>query len=77
MGGAVRVIFTPPEERDAPGPDEAALEDVLVVRFDLRPTRAFLEAALGPALLYLAAAEPGRSDAVEDRRLVQLDEGRP
>ena len=50
------------------------MQDVVVVGLDLRPTGPFLEARLRAALLHGAATEHGRRDAVEHRRLVELDE---
>ena len=74
MGGAVRVILAPPEEGDAARADEAAMQDVVVVGLDLRLTGPFLEPRLRAALLHGAATEHGRRDAVEQRRLMELDE---
>ena len=74
MGGAVGVVLAPAEERDPARADEAAIQDVVVVRADLRLTGPLLEPRLRAALLHRAAPEHGRRDAVEHRRLVQLDE---
>ena len=56
MGRAVGVVLAPPEERDAPRAEEAAMQDVVVVRLDLRLTRPFLKPRLRPAQLHGAAA---------------------
>ena len=68
------MVLAPAEERDAARADEAAMQDVVVVGLDLRPPGPLLEPRLRAALLDGAGPEHGRRDAVEHRRLVQLDE---
>ena len=68
------MVLAAPEERDAAGADEAAMQDVVVVGVDLRLTGPFLEAGLRAGLLHRAGSEHGRRDAVEHRRLMQLHE---
>ena len=50
------------------------MEDAVVVRADLGDARTFLEARLRPGRLDRTGSEDGRRDAVEQGRLVQLDE---
>jgi hypothetical protein len=74
MGRAVRAVFATAEEGHAPGLEEALVEDAVVVRADLGDARTFLEARLRPGRLDRTGSEDGRRDAVEQGRLVQLDE---
>ena len=74
MGGAVGVVLAPSEEGDATGIGEASMQDVVVVALDLRAAGALLETRLRAPLLHGTGPEHRRCDAVEHRRLVQLDE---
>ena len=74
MGGAVRVVLAASEEGDAARADETAIQDVVVVGEDLRLPGPLLEPRLRAAPLHRTAAEARRRDAVEQRRLMQLDE---
>ncbi|MDZ7674575.1 MAG: hypothetical protein U5K30_05855 [Acidimicrobiales bacterium] len=70
----VGVVLAAPEERHAAGPDEAAVQDVVVVVLDLRSPGALVEPRLRAFGLHGTGAEHRRRDAVELRRLVELDE---
>ena len=75
MRGAVGVVVAAGEKGDAAGADESALEDRVVVVLDLGASRPFLQPRLGTLLLQRTTPEHRRRDAVEQRRLVKLDEG--
>ena len=62
------------EEGDSSGAHEAAIQDLVVVGLNLRLPGPFLKPYLWPAALHRAASQLGRRDAVEQRRLMELDE---
>ena len=68
------VIVASSEEGDAAGGEEAAMQDVVVIGLDLGPAGPLMEPRLRAARLDGATTEHGRRDAVEHRRLVELDE---
>ena len=68
------MVLAPAEEGDAARTDEAAVQDVVVVALDLRPSSPLLEPRLRTLLLHGTGAEHRRRDAVEHRRLMELDE---
>ena len=74
MRRAVGPILAPAEKRDAARTDETTVQDVVVVRVDLRLASPFLQARFGAGELPRAVAEDRRRDAVEHRRLMELDE---
>jgi hypothetical protein len=74
MRFAVLAVLASREERHSPGALEATMEDVIVVRADLGDARALLQARLGTGRLQRAGSHDGRRDAVEQGRLMQLDE---
>lgn len=68
------MMLAPPEEGDPAGAEEAAMQDVVIVRLDLRLAGPFLKPPFRPAALYCAVPQDSRGNAVEDRGLMQLDE---
>ena len=73
--GAVGVVLAGPEEGDAARAEELPVQDVVVVRQDLRLACPFVEPGFRTPLLHRAGSELRRRDAVEQRRLVELHEG--
>ena len=72
--GPVTEVVAPAEQLDPTSGEHAFREDLVVVREDRPLVRTLVQPRLGAGGLAVVAAEQGRGDAVEGRRLVQLDE---